>query len=314
MTGWQRFIKAPHTLWLRRALFQVHLWMGIAFGLYVVVISVSGSAVVLRPQFSQWFVHSRVEPAGEALTDAALEERAAQVYAGYELVSAAPSPAPGRAVYVVLNRGGEEYSRFFDQYRGVDLGDTFPWPVRAMEWLTSLHDDLLLGRRGRIINGIGGALFLVMVLSGLFIWWQGARRWKEGLVIRRTSPRGLNWQLHSFLGFWSLLLMFAWGLTAVYFAFPAPFDWLIDTMDGDLEDFERPEGWLLFLIKLHFGRFGNLWGRVAWTIIGLLPAVMFVTGFILWWRRVVRRTAAGLEARREESAPSPVLDGEALPR
>lgn len=281
-------MKAPHTCWTRRALFQVHLWLGIAFGLYIVVISVSGSAVVLRPQFNQWFVHSRVEPAGEALREAELEARLARAYEDYELVRTLPPPVPGRALTVVLKRDGEELSRHFDQYRGVDLGETYPWPVRAIEWLTRLHDDLLMDRRGRRINGIGGGLLLLMVFTGLVVWWQGSRRWKEGLLITRRGPRSLNWQLHSFFGFWSLLLMLAWGLTAVYFAFPAPFDWLIDSLDDDLEDFERPEGWLLFLIKLHFGRFGGLWGRVAWTVLGLLPAFMFVTGFLLWWRRVLR--------------------------
>ena len=42
------------------------------------------------------------------------------------------------------------------------------------------------------INGIGDLLFLLMSVSGLVIWWQGRRRWKEGLVIRRGGPRGLN--------------------------------------------------------------------------------------------------------------------------
>src|SRR5690606_20350232 len=123
--------KAPHTLWLRRALFQIHLWMGIGFGLYVLVISVSGSAVVLRPQFSQWFVPSRVEPVGEPLRGAALEARVAETYAGYEVAMLIPSTIPERALYVGLKRDGLDHARFFDQYRGLDLGETFPWQVRS---------------------------------------------------------------------------------------------------------------------------------------------------------------------------------------
>ncbi|MEK6396590.1 MAG: PepSY domain-containing protein, partial [Terriglobus sp.] len=33
-------------MWLRRALFQIHLWLGVLLSLYVVVIGVSGSALV----------------------------------------------------------------------------------------------------------------------------------------------------------------------------------------------------------------------------------------------------------------------------
>src|SRR5690606_13544984 len=152
-----------------------------------------------------------------------------------------PSTREGRATYVALtNAEGEEITRFFDQYTGEDLGSTYPWPVAAVEWLTRLHDELLLGRPGRMLNGVGGRLFLVMTVSGVILWWQGSKRWKEGLLIRRGSMRSFSWQLHSFLGFWTLLLMFVWGFTSVYFAWPGPFDAFIDWMDPDPNDFDRP--------------------------------------------------------------------------
>ena len=39
MSGWQRWLQQPQRVWLRRALFQVHLWTGLILGLYVVVLS-----------------------------------------------------------------------------------------------------------------------------------------------------------------------------------------------------------------------------------------------------------------------------------
>lgn len=291
MKGWQRWLQAPATHGMRRVLFQVHLWMGIGLGLYVLMISVSGSAIVLRPQISRWFIPSEVASiTATELKGDALEARIAEVYADFAVRIVVPSSQDGRATYVVLERDGEEHTRFFDQFAGTDLGATYPWPVAATEWLTQLHDDLLMGRAGRKLNGWGGLLFLLMTVSGVMLWWQGTRRWKDGLLIRRQSPRGFNWQLHSFLGFWSLLLMFAWGITGVYFAWPGPFDAFIDWIDSDVNDFERPDGVLLFLIDLHFGRFrGMLWANVLWIFLGLLPAVMFISGFILWYKRVVRR-------------------------
>jgi uncharacterized iron-regulated membrane protein len=292
MRSWTRWLQAPQTLWFRRALFQVHLWMGIGLGLYILVISISGSAIVLRPQFSRWFTPSEVaSTAGLELTGAALEARVAEVYTGYTVANVIPSTREGRATYVALtNRDGEEVTRFFDQFAGTDLGSTYPWPVATVEWLTRLHDELLLGGEGRKLNGVGGILFLLMTLSGAIIWWQGSKRWRDGLLVRRASARGFNWQLHSVLGFWSLLLMFVWGLTSVYFAWPGPFDAVIDWFDSDLEDFDRPDGWLLTLIDFHFGRFrGLLWANILWIFLGLLPAAMFITGFILWYKRVVKR-------------------------
>ena len=292
MGTWRRWLQAPQTLWWRRALFQLHLWMGIGLGLYILMISVSGSAIVLRPQISRWLIPSQVpSTAGIELTGDALTARVAEVYAAdYEIVNVVPSTREGRATYVaLLNDDGKEVTRFFDQYSGYDLGSTYPWPVATVEWLTRVHDELLLGRQGRKLNGVGGILFLLMTLSGVILWWQGSKRWREGLMLRRGGTRSFNWQLHSFVGFWSLLLMFVWGLTSVYFAWPGPFDAVIDWMDSDLDDFERPDGWLLTLIDFHFGRFrGLLWANILWIFLGLLPAVMFITGFILWYRRVVK--------------------------
>ncbi len=48
MTNWQRWIRQPQTTWLRKATFQVHLWSGIAIGLYVLLVSVTGSVLVYR--------------------------------------------------------------------------------------------------------------------------------------------------------------------------------------------------------------------------------------------------------------------------
>jgi uncharacterized iron-regulated membrane protein len=291
MNGWQRWVKAPQTLWFRRALFQIHLWLGIGVGLYVLMISVTGSAIVLRPQFSRWFIPSEVpSTAGTELKGDALEARIAQVYRDYEIVMTVPSPRKGRATYVLLKEDGEEVPHFFDQFTGADLGPSFPWQVATVEWLTDLHDNLLLGREGRRLNGWGGVLLLAMMISGLVIWWQGSRRWHDGLRITRQSARSFNWQLHNFVGFWSLILMFAWGVTAIYFAWSEPFDMFIDWIDDDVYDADRPDGFLRLLIDIHFGRFrGLLWANVLWIFLGLLPAVMFITGFILWYKRVLRR-------------------------
>jgi uncharacterized iron-regulated membrane protein len=114
--------------------------------------------------------------------------------------------------------------------------------------------------------------------------------WRHSLIVTPKTPRSrFIWQLHSALGFWSCGLLFIWAITAVYFAFPTPVEELINRFDPDPGDLHRPgEVLLLELIKLHFGRFGGLGIRTLWAILGLVPAALFITGFIVWWRRVVR--------------------------
>lgn len=48
MNYWQRWTWQPQTTWLRKAAFQVHMWSGVGVGLYVLLVSVTGSVLVYR--------------------------------------------------------------------------------------------------------------------------------------------------------------------------------------------------------------------------------------------------------------------------
>ena len=49
------WLRQPQARWLRKALFQVHLWTGLAIGLYVVVISLTGTVLIYRSELRQHF-------------------------------------------------------------------------------------------------------------------------------------------------------------------------------------------------------------------------------------------------------------------
>jgi uncharacterized iron-regulated membrane protein len=42
---------------------------------------------------------------------------------------------------------------------------------------------------------------------------------------------------------------------------------------------------------LHFGNFAGTKLKIAWTILGLAPAALFVTGLLMWINRKIRRPA-----------------------
>jgi hypothetical protein len=39
LTAWQQWLQHPERFWVRQALFQIHLWVGVGVGLYVVLMS-----------------------------------------------------------------------------------------------------------------------------------------------------------------------------------------------------------------------------------------------------------------------------------
>jgi uncharacterized iron-regulated membrane protein len=279
----------------RRMLVRVHMWIALGLGLYVVVISVSGSAVVFRRELTQWLVPRTVASTeGERLTGEPLLAAVRTAYPGEAVVAVREGRRPERPVSVLLERDGTQTERLFDPYAVRDLGSTFPPTLRTVEWLVDLHDNLLAGQTGRLLNGIGGMFFAVLIVTGAWLWWPGARHVPRGLKIGwPQASRRFIWQLHSVLGVVSFALLAVWAITAIYFAFPEPFEGTIDYFDDDLNDVVRPGEWVVIeLVKLHFGRFGGLGVRFLWVVLGLVPTVLFGTGVFLWWTRVVRRRAA----------------------
>src|SRR5690606_18022398 len=150
----QRWTRAPQTLGWRRALFQLHLWLGVGLGLYVLAIALSGSALLLKSPFYTWFEPKWLVPTDdEPLKGEALKARMAEVYAGYELGFMMEAWEENKPTYIVLNRDGEYFPYYFNQYTGADIGPANPWPIKAIEKLADLHDDLFLGERGKQVNG-----------------------------------------------------------------------------------------------------------------------------------------------------------------
>lgn len=233
---WQTWVLRPQQVWLRRAIFQVHLWSGIGTGLYIIFISVTGSVLVYRN----------------------------------ELYEAATS----------------------------DLGF---WMVST---LIDLHADLLAGPAGRKVNAIGAVAALLLALTGLVLWWPGIRRWRRSLRLQRgVGWKRLVWDLHSMTGFWCYGFVLVFALSGLYLCIPEAFDalanWIEPVTDANAGR-RLIDGVLYWLAFLHFGRINGIGIpcsgpgvcdqtiKAIWALFGLAPAVLFVTGTLMWTNRVLR--------------------------
>ena len=290
------WLRHPQGVWLRKALFQVHLWTGLGVGLYIVVISVTGSVLVYRGELRRLFDPQPrlVEISGPRLSEAALIEVTRRAYPDHDTIKVWTNPDDqNHAVTMSVGRdGGARQQLFFDPYAGEYLGYALPAGWRLTSWLLDLHDNLLAGETGRAVNGAGAVLLVLLGVTGTIIWWSGIQSWRRGLIVDvRANWRRLNWSLHSALGFWTLLFIFTWGITGISLAFPAPFSAVVDYLEPvDEENFDPRVGdnVLYWLAYLHFGRFGGWSTKLVWAVVGLMPPVMFVTGAVMWWNRVIR--------------------------
>jgi uncharacterized iron-regulated membrane protein len=119
----------------------------------------------------------------------------------------------------------------------------------------------------------------------------------------RSSWKRVAWTLHSTLGFWFFPFILMWGLTGAYLSFQegfgAAFDYLepLDLTSEDERLVDKIQYWLAYL---HFGRLGgrgipgcgrglcDAATKAIWAAAALAPALLLVTGAVMWWTRVVR--------------------------
>jgi uncharacterized iron-regulated membrane protein len=281
MTPWQQWVRRPQSVWIRKAFFQVHLWIGLGIGLYVVAISISGGALVYGPELTRKLSRRTVVVAesGRRMSVEELAQYARRAYPTFEVDNIREGQSPDEPDDVVLERAHKRIECLFDPYTGADLGNRYSLIERIFEWLTDLHNDLLAGSTGRLVNGIGACFVTLLSLTGAILWWPGIKNWRRstGVKWKARFPR-LNWDLHSAIGFWCWFFLFAWGISGIYFCFPAiSFSPGIHLVAGSF---------LALLAQLHFGSF-NWFTEALWTFLGLVPAVSAVTGALMWWNRVL---------------------------
>ncbi|HTW65389.1 MAG TPA: PepSY-associated TM helix domain-containing protein [Bryobacteraceae bacterium] len=299
---------------MRKALFQIHLWSGIALGLYILMISVTGSVLVY---WNELYLAATPEPiitkgSGPRLTDSQLTAAARLRYPGYRVIKVTRSRNLDEAVDIGLERGNRIKHRLFDPRSGSDLGDSVSTGMRLVSFILDLHDNLLAGQTGRTVNGVGAFAVLAVVVSGMVIWWPGSKTWRRSLKLPRgVGWKSLNWHLHSMIGFWSFAFTLVFIFSGIYLCFPDRVQDFADRLQPLTAANARDrlvDQVIYWLAYLHFGRINGIGipcrgpgicdqtTKAVWALFGLAPAAMFVTGAIMWWNRVLRPRM--LSARR----------------
>ncbi len=293
MTAWRQWAERPQKLLFRKIIFQLHLWVGVGVATYVAVVSISGSAIVFRQAVDRMESRRRmvaVEAGGQRMSREQMEQSVKRAYPSYELLTIREPLRPRQADIAIMERGHHRLVRLFNPYTGADLGSPRSWVERMLGWLEDLHDNLLSGLNGRMLNGLGAFLVVCLAATGAVVWWPGIRNWKRSIVIRRKARFArFNWDLHSAVGFWFFIFVLTWGISGINLCFPGT----INVLFGD-----RVRLWME---RLHFGRF-NTTTEALWTIIGLAPAVLAVTGTLMWWNRVGSKKIRRLRTKSRGSS------------
>jgi len=219
------FLHRPQQVLVRRLLFQVHVWTGLATALYAIFIGVTGAALVFRSDLQQWAYPALFAHRAEGTDLAAPETIIATLereFPGYRF-SGFDYPGDRRGTFLAyLAKGGELRTLFLDAASGAVVGE-LPhdgW----IQQLQELHFTFQAGQPGYVYNGVAASCLLVMCLTGVVVWWPGGSRMRQAFVVHLDRGwRRVVWELHGAAAIWSLVLLIVWAVSGIYFSFPVPF-------------------------------------------------------------------------------------------
>ncbi|MDF2455366.1 MAG: PepSY protein [Cytophagaceae bacterium] len=217
---------------------QIHLWLGLASGLVVVILGITGCLYVFIDELEPvvYKEHLVVEQQATAPLPINFLKAAAQVAIGKEYPITRfeiPGEADRSYKFYASKRDDKALTYFgeviysYNAYVNPYTGEVLKVENGKYEFfnlVVTLHYDLFLQKLGKQIVGWSTIIFILLLISGIVLWWPKNKsaakqrvwfRWKE-----TTQWKRKNYDLHNILGFYTMILALIIALTGLVWAFP----------------------------------------------------------------------------------------------
>ncbi|MFL9829397.1 PepSY-associated TM helix domain-containing protein [Flavobacterium sp. ST-87] len=209
---------------IKKSIGKIHLWLGLASGLIVFIVALSGSILVFEEEIDT-FIHPefyKVETVGKFKKPIDYSINTLKKEYAIDTINRIYTfNDPERTVLVMgKNTKGKTFFFAVNPYTGKIVG-SMEQKRHFFSIVNKLHRSLLLGKTGKFITGCSCLIFIIILLSGLFLWWpKKLKNLKQRLTIKwNASFKRVNWDFHSVLGFYSFLFLFIIALTGLTWSF-----------------------------------------------------------------------------------------------
>lgn len=229
---------------LRRTIFWIHFVAGTLAGTVILVMCVTGAILAFERNIVEiadkevrryslasgdFAPVSRIIVAARKISDANTDPTAVVAYT-----------EPGVSWQVSF---GREVIVYVNPFTAEVVGTGNREVRRTMDFLRELHRYLAFTGDarpyGKALTGAANLLFIVLCLTGLFIWaprvWEW-RRLRPKIWLRRThSGQARDFNLHNTIGFWSVSLLLVIAITATVISYKWAADLLTVVAGGQVE-------------------------------------------------------------------------------
>jgi uncharacterized iron-regulated membrane protein len=206
----------------RSLLLGLHLWLGLSLGALLVLIGLSGSALIFRYELERLIVPSLTHTSSQVSTaylignlDACMG--AAQAINPHKTVRSVRLPVhpDGTLEWLTIPIGAttkEEATTIYTDPRTCSVLGTRGPRKDVISFVVNFHHALFLGKNGAYLQTCVAVAAILMAISGLTLWWP--KRWTWS----RFRPRASARPLHYAIGFWAMWPLIIIASTGCYMA------------------------------------------------------------------------------------------------
>lgn len=210
----------------------LHLWLGLSSGVVVFIVSITGCFYAFQQEIKDALEPWRfVEARDEAFVPPSVLLKTAEEHMpGQEPTGLTYSNREGAAAvgYHTFEDGKEAFSVvFINPYTGAfikKLQTEGSGEFDFFHFILDGHRALWLPYKiGRPIVGIATLIFIILLISGLVMWWP--KKWntsafKKSFKIRWNAKfKRVNYDLHNVLGFYTIILALIIAITGLVWSF-----------------------------------------------------------------------------------------------
>lgn len=214
---------------MRRLIRRIHFLVAVVGGLLLSIVTVSGSLSVFRPEIERMHA-AEPGPAGVRADLDTVVPRLQEAYPEARIQRLVTPAAYGGGVFewtVVDDRGTKEreddevWKAYTDPASGTLLGDNRGSALSGtIAWIARFHHNLWLGNTGGILVGASGFCLFIFIITGIWLWWPGLAKWRQGFALRWTKGWYLrHYDVHKLAGLVFVPLFTLTALTGTMFEF-----------------------------------------------------------------------------------------------
>lgn len=185
---------------LRRLWLQAHRWLALTLGLLLAFVALLGAALTVAKPLDRWANAALFSVDAPGSASPVLEQVRSAAVAEFgrgASLTLRPPRAPHESLWVIV-RGPWNGTLYVDPSSGRELGRRGE-REGAYNFLFELHSSLLLEDTGKAVLAVVALAYVVLLLSGLVLWWPARWRGAWRIELGRGAVRSL-YDLHRVAG------------------------------------------------------------------------------------------------------------------